>query len=121
MSTNEAFEKWWEREGSDMAASDVQNTCQVAWENGEYVEKHRDKWIAWPETHPPAGEDFGCFRHSEDVLFTDGKKIWTGYLQTWDDEEYEARWFMSGPDGWTVDNVAHWMPLPELPATEGGK
>lgn len=67
-------------------------------------------------TLPPAGEDFGCFRHSVDVLVTDGRRQWVGYLQTWDGEEYPPAWKMKGPDGWDIDGVTHWMPLPELPA-----
>jgi hypothetical protein len=64
---------------------------------------------------PPIGEGYGCFFHSIDVLFTDGVNQWVGYLQTWEDDEYEPTWKMKGPDGWDVKNVTHWSPLPSLP------
>lgn len=65
---------------------------------------------------PPMVEDYGDFFESADVLFTDGKEYWTGRLQTWRDEEYAPSWKMKGRDGYTVDGVTHWMPLPPLPA-----
>ena len=75
-------------------------------------------WISC-DNRPPIGEDFGCFFHSVDVLFTNGKYQWVGYLQTWEEEEYEPIWKMKGPDGWDVKNVTHWMPLPYLPHADG--
>ena len=74
-------------------------------------------WIS-EDKRPPIGEDYGCFFHSVDVLFTDGVSQWVGYLQTWEDEEYHPTWKMRGPDGWDVKNVTHWMPLPILPNKE---
>jgi hypothetical protein len=73
-----------------------------------------DEWIPCDQ-RPPVKEDYGDSFHSEEVLFTDGKRRWSGYLQTWADEEYEPTWKMAGPDGYNVENVTHWMPLPELP------
>lgn len=48
----------------------------------------------------------------EMVLFTDGKDIYKGYINrgTWGDWNY---WFSSCDRG--VEDVTHWMPLPELP------
>ena len=78
-------------------------------------------YSAWVpvDQRPPIGEDFGCFLHSIDVLFTDGGNQWVGSLQTWEGEEYEPQWKMKGPDGWDVKNVTHWMPLPNLPNAQG--
>jgi hypothetical protein len=71
-------------------------------------------WVS-VDQRPPIIEDYGCFFHSIDVLFTDGVDQWVGYLQTWEDEEYEPMWKMKGPDGWGVKNVTHWMILPFVP------
>lgn len=67
---------------------------------------------------PPATDDDGILFRSEDVLFTDGKKLWVGHLLTWAGNEYPEQWIMKGPDGWEVDGVTHWMPLPPAPNTE---
>lgn len=133
MKKNEAFEKWWEREGDLLATTgettdDIKEACEVAWENGGYVEKHRDKWIAWPETHPPIAYrrqrvDNIEVTRSANVLFTDGSDVYIGELWTVPAIEsgtavyatWEAAHFG------LVDGVTHWMPLPELPTTEGGK
>ena len=71
-------------------------------------------WI--PTTKlPPRGEDFGAFNHSIDVLITDGKDIFVGYLETWADDEYPTQWKQKGRDGWDFNNVTHWMFLPDFP------
>ena len=73
-----------------------------------------DNWTP-AQYRPPFGESFGEFHHSRDVLFTDGHRIYAGYLQTWTENEWPPSWRMLGPDGWEVENVTHWMYLPHLP------
>ena len=77
-------------------------------------EEARTGWRA--EGRPPVKEDYGSFFHSEDVLVTDGKQVWAAYLQTWENEEYPAVWKMKGRDGYDIEGVTHWMPMPETPA-----
>lgn len=65
------------------------------------------EWISVEDSLP---------ENMEDVLFTDGKDIYHGYIMY----EYEigetndpARWYTSSDCN--VDMVSHWMPLPKLP------
>lgn len=50
---------------------------------------------------------------SEYVLFTDGKDIFLGCLNDLSGIDMENEWVTS--TGFGIDNVTHWMPLPELP------
>jgi hypothetical protein len=55
-----------------------------------------------------------------DILFTDGKEIYKGWLETY--EECEDLSFCSMRasllhDAWP-ENITHWMPLPKLPKSE---
>lgn len=64
--------------------------------------------------HPPAREDYAdiCYR-SVDVLMTDGKDCFVGYLADHaDDGDYV--WYIKGQDGYTFEPT-HWMRLPEMP------
>jgi len=78
------------------------------------------EWIS-ATVRPPVDEDYLAFTHSIEVLVTDGKKIWAGYLCVWEDDEYEAQWKMQGPDGWNLEGITHWMPFPELPVTDNSQ
>jgi hypothetical protein len=71
-------------------------------------------WVSCDQ-RPQIEEEFGGVSRSIDVIFTDGKEQWIGYMETWENDEYEPTWKMKGPDGWDVENVTHWMPLPPLP------
>ena len=72
-------------------------------------------WVPIDKALPKEGEDYGAFLRSVDVLTTDGHRVYVAYLQTWEDDEYPAVWKMIGRDGYTLDNITHWMPLPTLP------
>jgi hypothetical protein len=52
--------------------------------------------------------------HLETVLFSDSKKVYSGYLlrPRFEDDDYIG-WFCSGD--FPIDGVTHWMPLPEVP------
>lgn len=53
----------------------------------------------------------------EDILFTDGKDIWKGWVELYDKLEghvFYADHSSRDKSNWP-DNVTHWMPLPELP------
>lgn len=114
-----AWYAWRFRKLADIQAENAKTRKSVSRQNE--IEQPREAladsacsaWIPC-SIRPQAGEDFGCFVHSVDVLFTDGRNQWVGYLQTWEDEEYDPTWNMKGPDGWEVKNVTHWMPLPSL-------
>ena len=72
-------------------------------------------WVDAESKKPPKSECLGDYWYSEPVIVTDGKHQWVGYFQTWDDTDYLSAWKMSGPDGYRIDGVTHWMPLPPLP------
>lgn len=60
------------------------------------------------------------FEVSEQVLFTDGVERYVGkYYSDADDwtpeDEQRPRWIISGRDGYEVEGVTHWQPLPALP------
>lgn len=72
-------------------------------------------WIPVTESLPQPdlnNGDFGCFRQSEKVLFTNGKDKFAGYYQTWDDNEFPSKWILEGRDGYTIDNVTYWTKFP---------
>lgn len=66
-------------------------------------------WI--PASEKPAiSEEWPC---SKDILFTDGKDIYLGYLSDLSEIGEDFSWLSS--NGYEIDDVTHWMPLPELP------
>ena len=71
-------------------------------------------WIAASEK-PPRQECYGEFWHSETVIVTDGKDIYMGYWESWDDPEYYGGWKLQGRDGYTIEGVTHWMYQPSFP------
>lgn len=78
-------------------------------------------WVDAEHQEPPMKDSLFGMHQSELVLVTDGKMRWLGYLQNWDKEEYPSEWKtwkMSGPDGYNIEGVTHWMPLPHLPVTK---
>ena len=72
-------------------------------------------WFRYPEFKPEPEEDYSAFTHSKRVMVFDGKKIQIGYLQKWDENEYEENWKQDGPDGYFIEGVTHWADLPEFP------
>jgi hypothetical protein len=75
-------------------------------------------WIPCDQ-RPPIKKDFLAFCHSEEVLFTDGKEQWVGYLQTWLDDEYEPTWKMKGSEEREVEHITLWRHLPPQPNEKG--
>lgn len=75
------------------------------------IKKRRSTWIPVEERWPAI-----C----TDILFTDGSKIYKGWLECY--EPLEDPVFFNDEWGRTTeswpDNVTHWMPLPELPVDE---
>lgn len=54
-----------------------------------------------------------------DILFTDGKEIYKGWLETYELEEDPL--FYSNKSGFSEhwpENITHWMKLPKLPSKE---
>ncbi len=72
-------------------------------------------WIDADSEKPPRKEYYGGFWHSMPVIVTNGKDIFMGYFQSWDDPEYNSGWKLKGPDGWAINGVTHWMYPPPLP------
>lgn len=66
------------------------------------------KWIKVEDQMP---------RAAEDILFTDGKEIYKGILETYEFGEDPV--FFNEADNWRDDSwpedITHWMPLPKLP------
>lgn len=67
------------------------------------------KWI--PVSEKPALREEGSF--SEEILFTNGKYVYFGYLNDLSEIGEGFSWLLS--NGYEIDDVTHWMPLPELP------
>ena len=76
-------------------------------------------WIDVSEEMPvkSAEGDYGDFWESEDVFFTDGKKIRVGYYQHWN-EDYACCW-KSGE--YEIENVVKWAYLPDEFRAKKGK
>lgn len=56
-------------------------------------------------------------RFSDDILFTDGKKVYKGWLETYEpgeDLSFYNDTSQLREDRWP-ENVSHWMYLPKLP------
>lgn len=83
----------------------------------------RNKWISVKSgLLPPIEEDYYAWNRSIDVLATDGRVIYLVYAMYWKDEwDNKTEWRISGRDGYDLDNVTHWMYLPELPEVDDGK
>ena len=82
-------------------------------------QKIKEEWIS-PDINPPKGEDYGSFNNSIDVLITDGKKIYMGYLQTYEENEHPSKWKLSGRDSYDAEfPVIGWTCLPNVPIPKG--
>jgi len=75
------------------------------------------RWTSVQKAMPPVEEsrDLIFASCSEIVLCTDGKEIWVAYYQIDHDEADWSKWVQRGRDGYTLENITHWMPLPEKP------
>jgi len=65
------------------------------------------KWKDVKEKRPKA-----C----EDILFTDGEKVYKGWLETWEIEEELMFYNVQGSNNdqpYWPENITHWMPLPK--------
>lgn len=74
-------------------------------------------WIS-AKTPPPIKEMYCGFSMSEDVLITDGKYRIVGHYEEWDwdgDDNKQKAWRQFGRDGYSMDGVIAWMPLPDFP------
>ncbi len=65
-------------------------------------------------TTPPELYSDSWRSNSEQILMTDGIHTYTGYCWKYPDEE-TINWTISGRDGYSFNEITHWMPLPELP------
>jgi len=58
---------------------------------------------------------------AQEILFTDGKTIYKGWLETTEPLEdlmfYNESWNARGDDSWPA-NISHWKKLPSLPKKE---
>lgn len=54
----------------------------------------------------------------QDIIFTDGKEIYFGWLETY--EELEELYFVDAYGRYaTIEDVTHWMEKPSLPKFPG--
>ena len=82
-----------------------------------------NKWISVEKALPlPLASELYWydFPRSYPVLLTDGKHTYLGRSRICLDREFHEfgecpEWVQAGPDGYLVQNITHWMPLPELP------
>lgn len=66
------------------------------------------KWIKVEDKRPPC-----C----DDILFTDGKKVYKGWLETYEPLEDPLFYHDTSrrcQENWPQE-ITHWMPLPTLP------
>ena len=86
----------------------VEDIVAAAFLNGiDYAEHHR--WISVEDELPPKESEYEDF--SIVVLATNGNDVYKGLYRS---GEYLSGWFTH--DMWELDNITHWMPLPEPPA-----
>ena len=73
-------------------------------------------WVPKPSTLD--SEDYGAWVNSDRVLAWDGRAVWVAYVQHWrgDDEPEPYRWVSAGRDGYGIEGITHWQPLPEVPS-----
>jgi hypothetical protein len=79
------------------------------------VLKEADRWIPMSERLPEymhKEEETGLW--SDEVEFFDGKDIYIGYLS----EKYSSWMNKEETIDFSLDDVTHWRPLPELPESE---
>lgn len=89
---------------------EIAEDVQDAFEQGAKWADAHPHWISVEEQLPPkeAREDEFITDMSIDVLATDGKTIHMCFY----DHNLE-RWLYG--DFWQLDNITHWMPMPEVP------
>ena len=74
-------------------------------------------WVSVKDRLPE--DDGNGLQRSDTVLACDSYgNIRTAYLQRYEDDEFPARWRLTGPDSYDFEGVTHWQPLPPLPAEE---
>lgn len=71
-------------------------------------------WIPVTDGLPKLEGVFPWSCVSDDVLITNGKNVYCGYMAKFGEEPVE--WFDYGDD--LVEGVTHWMPLPSLPEAD---
>lgn len=70
--------------------------------NGEILPEYEEEVIALD------ADGRICFAHRPDPKGWDGRSIGTGVVTHYQPKLY-------GNNGWNIDNVAWWMPCPEIP------
>jgi hypothetical protein len=79
---------------------------------------NRKKWHSVTDCLPEIEEeDFGIIRSRKVLIYAGGSQF-IGYLEQFDDKEEPAEWKLIGRDNYTINNVTHWMSLPESPYEE---
>lgn len=73
--------------------------------------------VALPEPSSDPDNDYGAWVNSKRVLAWADGKAWTAYVQHWPKDEGGPRWIQSGRDGYDLEGVTHWQPLPDGPST----
>jgi hypothetical protein len=78
-----------------------------------------DTWIDAELEKPLRYERYGDCWRSNTVLIADAKeqKMYIGYWESWEDNQYTPQWKTEGRDGYQISGVTHWRPLPVMPKT----
>ena len=85
---------------------DVEDIVAAAFIDGaNYADQH-PHWISVEDELPPKKSEYDDL--SNNVLATDGKEIYESVYN----HDFED-WFTH--DMWGLDNITHWMPLPQAP------
>ena len=54
----------------------------------------------------------------ENILFTDGRRVFSGWLETYEPNEDPLFFVTIGDFGSWPEGITHWMPLPKPPTSE---
>lgn len=80
-------------------------------DGAEWADSH-PRWISVEDELPPKESEYED--NSIVVLATDGYGVYKGLYRC---NEYLSGWFTC--DLWALENITHWMPLPQAPKKGG--
>ena len=79
-----------------------------------------DNWISVEERLPEMHTSNDIFGHleSDRVLVMSYGRATVANLRQYHDDAFPALWIETGSDGYAMEHVTHWQPLPAMPGEE---
>ena len=75
------------------------------------------EWIKIEEQEPTTTNIHSSYAKSENILATDGERVYLGYmLKIGTEDNMSVYWKVAGPEIYTLEDITHWQPLPKLPS-----